>query len=257
MNPSEPALATYALEPLPDVSPRSGGAGKQPGPARRERKKRQLRDALIHAALELFQAKGYEHTTVREITDTVDVSERTFFRYFASKEDLVLSFLKDRMDMLLRALAARPPAEEPLTAVRNAFRDSLREKTPDGLPCDDRPPYLSVVRLIEASPALLAAHLRYMHDHDDELVGVLARREGVDPATDRRPRLLAAMFGALVFLADREWRDQGSAGPEVMVAAFDAYAGQLAAALTGHWNDDQQAIRPGTSDRNRTAAQER
>jgi AcrR family transcriptional regulator len=239
MNLPEPAVTEDAPESLPDVSPRSGGAGNQPGPARRERKKRQLRDALIHAALELFGAKGYEHTTVREITDTVDVSERTFFRYFASKEDLVLSFLKDRMGIFLGALAARPLAEEPLTALRNAFRDSLREMTPDGLPCDDPPPYLSVIRMIEASPALLAAHLRYMHDHDDELVGVLARREGVDPATDRRPRLLAAVFGAIVFLADREWRDQGSAGPEAMAAAFDAYAGQLTATLAGHWNQGQ------------------
>jgi AcrR family transcriptional regulator len=201
---------------------------------RRERKKLQMRDALIHAALELFEAKGYEHTAVREITDAVDVSERTFFRYFASKEDLALSFMQDRLDRFLRALEARPAAEEPLTAVRNAFRDSLRETGPDGVP-GELPTNLSVIRLIEESPALLAANLRYIHDHDDELVGVLARREGVDPATDRRPRLLAKMFGAIVFLADREWRDQGSAGPEAMVAAFDAYAGQLTAALAGHW----------------------
>src|SRR5579875_2587631 len=62
---------------------------------RRERKKRQTRDALLHAALGLFEAKGYEQTAIHEITDAVDVSERTFFRYFASKEDLVLSFAKD------------------------------------------------------------------------------------------------------------------------------------------------------------------
>jgi transcriptional regulator GlxA family with amidase domain len=53
--------------------------------ARRDRKKRQTRDALIDAALELFEAKGYEHTAVHEITEAVDVAERTFFRYFASK----------------------------------------------------------------------------------------------------------------------------------------------------------------------------
>jgi AcrR family transcriptional regulator len=206
-----------------------------PEPARRERKKRQMRDALIHAALELFQAKGYEHTAVREITDAVDVSERTFFRYFASKEDLALSFMRDRLDRFLEALTARPPAEEPLTAVRNAFHDAMREAEPGGLP-GDLETNLSVIRLIESSPALLAANLRYTHEHNDELVGVLARREGVDPATDRRPQLLAAMFGSVVFLADREWRDQGSAGPEVMMAAFDAYAAQLAAALAGHWN---------------------
>jgi AcrR family transcriptional regulator len=226
----------------PSVTQAAALAAERPEPARRERKKRQMRDALVHAALELFEAKGYEHTAVREITDAVDVSERTFFRYFASKEDLALSFIQDRLDRFLSALAARPAAEEPLTATRNAFHDSLREVAPDSGP-GDLPLYLSVIRLIKTSPTLMAANLRYMHDHDDELVRVLAQREGVDPATDRRPRLLAAIFGAILFLADREWREQGSAGPEPLVAAFDAYAGHLTAALAGHWNDDQPDAR--------------
>ena len=209
------------------------------GGDRRERKKRQLRDALIHGALELFLAKGYEQTAVHEITDEVDVSERTFFRYIASKEDLVLSFMKDRLDLLLRSLAGRPAAEDPLTAVRRAFHDSLRSAVPDGAGGDVRP-YLSVVRLVDSSPSLLAASLRYIHDHDEEIVGVLARREGVDPATDRRPRLLAAVIGAIIFLANQEWLAAGEAGPEAMTAAFDAYADLMIPALAGHWHGDAQ-----------------
>jgi AcrR family transcriptional regulator len=163
------------------------------------------------------------------------VSERTFFRYFASKEDLALSFLADRLDIFLAALADRPAVEEPLTAVRNAFDDSLR-----GLAAASSggAAYLSVIRLMDSSPALLAASLRYLHDHEDAIVGVLARREGVDPATDRRPRLVAALFGAIVFLANREWSDTGSSGADAMAAAFDAYAGQLVPAVAGHWRDD-------------------
>jgi AcrR family transcriptional regulator len=224
MNPSAAQLGPPAPEP----------AEGQPEPARRERKKRQTRDALILAALKLFEVKGYEHTAVREITDAVDVSERTFFRYFASKEDLAVSFIRDRTALFLRALAARPPAEDPLTAVRNAYHDSLAESAPDS--AENMATYLSVVRLIESTPALLAANLRYLHDHDYEIVGILARREGVDPATDRRPRLLAAMFGTIAFLASQEWRDKGCPGPEVLAAAFDAYADQMTAALAGHWS---------------------
>jgi hypothetical protein len=96
--------------------------------------------------------------------------------------------------------------------------------------------YLSVVRLIESTPALLAANLRFLHDHDDEIVGILARREGVDPAVDKCPRLLAAMFGAIAFLASQEWREKGCPGPEVVAAAFDGYADQMTAALAGHWS---------------------
>ena len=95
--------------------PAGAAAGATAEPQRRERKKRQTRDALVRAALTLFNAKGYEQTAVREITDAVDVSERTFFRYFASKEDLVISFIRERTEVFVRSLAARPAAEEPLT----------------------------------------------------------------------------------------------------------------------------------------------
>ncbi|MDX6335962.1 MAG: hypothetical protein QOG05_3302 [Streptosporangiaceae bacterium] len=204
-----------------------------PGPGRRQRKKQLTRDALIEAAMDLFAAKGYDRTAVHEITDAVDVSERTFFRYFASKEDLVLSFVRDGATAFAEALAARPPQEEPLTAARHAFQASLRR-----LPGDtgDVASYLSVMELIDSTPALLAAYLRYIHDHDHEIIRVLAEREGVDPVTDRRPRVLAAMIGALVFLANRDWRAGGDPSAEAMSAAFDAYAGEVTSALSGHWS---------------------
>jgi len=204
-------------------------------PPRRERKKRQTRDALVRAALELFEAKGYEHTAVREITDAVDVSERTFFRYFASKEDLALSFARDATNALLRALAARPGAEEPLIALRNAFRESLLELADDG-PHSEESKYLLVIRLIDSTPSLLAALLRYRHDHDDEIVRVLARREGVDPETDLRPRLVVMVFGGLIFLATRDWRARGGGTVASMPAAFDASAGQVGPARPEHWS---------------------
>jgi len=94
---------------------------------------------------------------------------------------------------------------------------------------------VSVIKIIEKTPSLLAAQLRYTHDHNDEIVRVLAEREGVDLATDLRPRILAATFGALVFLANRDWRANGDASIEAMMASVDAYADQLGPALSGHW----------------------
>jgi len=205
-------------------------------PPRRERKKQQTRDALVRAALRLFNAKGYEQTAVREITDAVDVCERTFFRYFASKEDLALSFAQDAAEALLRELAARPPAEPPLTALRNAFHTSLLTLAEGDGPHADESMYLLVVRLIDSTPSLLAAHLRYAHDHDDDMVRVLARREGVDPETDPRPRVVAMVFGGLTFLANRDWRARGGGGVTSMLAAFDAFAEQVVPALSGHWS---------------------
>ena len=213
----------------------AGAAASAEVVPRRERKKRQTREALMRAALELFHAKGYEHTAVREITDAVDVSERTFFRYFANKEDLALSFVRDGYEALLMELEARPSAEEPLTALRNAFRESLRTLTSDDQPGDESA-YLLVIKLIDTTPSLLAAHMRHLHDCDHEIVRVLASREGVDPATDPRPRLVAMVFGSLAFLANREWRTQGSGSVDAMLAAFGAYADQVGPALSGHWN---------------------
>jgi AcrR family transcriptional regulator len=203
------------------------------GEQRRERKKRQTRDALVRAALALFNAKGYEHTAVREITDAVDVSERTFFRYFDNKEHVVLSFLKDATDAFLREVAGRPPQEPPLTALTRSF--------PASIPTHDEHPgeewsYLLLIRLIDATPSLLSGLMRDMHDREDEIIRVLAAREGVDPDTDRRPRLAVSTYSGLVVAANREWRLGDDDSVEALLAAFDAYAGQLGPALSGHWS---------------------
>jgi len=202
---------------------------------RRERKKRQTRDALVHAGLRLFNAKGYEHTAVREITDAVDVSERTFFRYFASKEDLALSFARDFSDALLSELAVRPAAEPPFAALRNALHVSIAVLSADsrdlGAGRDDLP----IMKLIETTPTLLAAYLRHMNDHNEEIARVLAEREGVDPAADLRPGCTAAVFSSLLIIANRQWRSEGGT-VEAMLDAFDACASQVASALSGHWS---------------------
>ena len=74
-----------------------------------------------------------------------------------------------------------------------------------------------------------------MHDRDDELVRVLAEREGVDPVTDPRPRIAAVVFGGLVAAATKQWRAGGGGTVADMLAAFDAYLAQLGPALAGHW----------------------
>lgn len=214
----------------------AGGVATPPDGPRRGRKKRQTRDALIDAALDLFEAKGYEHTAVHEITDVVDVSERTFFRYFANKEDLAIFFVKQEMDAFAEQLAARPADEGPLTAVRNAFRLGLERLQADSSIRNGEPRYLSVIRLIEATPALLAANLRYVYENSDKTARVLAEREGVDPATDHRPSLLMGIYATVSALVYRDWCIRGCDGVESMLAIFDVYADQLGPAISDHWD---------------------
>src|SRR5215472_10539845 len=207
------------LAEIPQLGEPESAGQQEPAPGRRQRKKQLTRDALLQAAIELFVAKGYEHTAVREITDAVDVSERTFFRYFASKEDLVLSFTRDGMTAFAEELACRPPEEEPFAAARAAFLASLRRlASAEG----DLPPHLTVMRLIESTPVLLAAQLRFIHDHDEEIIQALAEREGVDQATDPRPRLLASIIGATTGRANRDWLTGSNQELHALAAAFDA-----------------------------------
>src|SRR6266480_4318131 len=87
----------------------------------RERKKLRTREQLTDAAFRLFTERGFDATTIEDIVEQVEVSPRTFFRYFDSKEDVVIGFFDD-MGLELRAmLEARPAEEPPFTAARNAL----------------------------------------------------------------------------------------------------------------------------------------
>jgi len=93
-----------------------------------------------------------------------------------------------------------------------------------------------VVRLIDSTPALLAASLRYTHENSDQAVRVLADREGVDPETDRRPWLLITIYAAVLVLVHREWRVVGRADTDELVGVFDAYADEIGPTVSGDWS---------------------
>src|SRR2546429_6981499 len=130
------------------------------------------------------------------------------------------------------AMAARPAEEEPLTAARHALQTSILDLHGSA---GSLTAYLAAMRLIDSTPTLLAAYLRSVHDHDDEIIEVLARREGVDPVADRRPRVLAAVIGAMVLLANKDWQASGTASPGALAAAFAADVDARIPALAGHW----------------------
>jgi AcrR family transcriptional regulator len=90
-------------------------------PGRREAHKVATRQALQEAALRMFEQHGYAATTVRDIASAAGVTERTFFRYFPSKEDLVLGEIVDLIPVLQEQVRARPADEPPYTAVLQAL----------------------------------------------------------------------------------------------------------------------------------------
>ncbi|WP_437050229.1 TetR family transcriptional regulator [Streptomyces sp. enrichment culture] len=213
----------------------AGTAHAAPRLGLRERKKQRTRDALLRAALELFTARGYERTTVDEIAEAVDVSQRTFFRYFASKEEAAFFVSRLAEARFVDALRARPADETPLEALRRALAESwesIGEAIEQLVPLEL---HMRFYRVIESTPALLAAHLRRAAELEEEIARVIADREGLDVDADPRPRVAVAVFGAVIRVTERIW----SAGDEATLGALRdltfSYLDQVEPALTGSW----------------------
>ena len=103
--------------------------GELPAPGLRERKKARTRAAIQRHALRLFREQGYDETTVSQIAESAEVSESTFFRYFPSKEDVVLW---DEFDpRVADVFRAQPPGVSPIQAVRTAVREVLGQLGPE------------------------------------------------------------------------------------------------------------------------------
>src|SRR5438046_5904956 len=94
-------------------------------PGLRERKKQRTRETIARAARELFAERGYHATTLPEIAEAADVSTRTIFAYFPSKEDILFSDFPSMREALEQALAERPDGEDALETVdRKSTRNS-------------------------------------------------------------------------------------------------------------------------------------
>src|SRR3954451_23758584 len=201
----------------------------------RERKKQRTRDALLRAAVELFTTRGYERTTVDDIAAAVDVSQRTFFRYFAGKEEAALALQELAVTRFVEAVRERPAAEAPMQALRQAVLegwDTLGEFIESVVPIEL---YLRMYGVIESTPVLLAAHLRRSEEIEDTLARVLADREGVDVDADLRPRLAVAVFGGVMRVAERRWSARGELSLDAMRTLTIAYLEQVSPAITENW----------------------
>ncbi|WP_418961600.1 TetR family transcriptional regulator [Streptomyces tritici] len=192
-----------------------------------ERKRLLVSTELTEAALQLLAQKGFDGVTVDEIAAAAGVSKRTFFRYFASKEDVVVRFLTEMGADVRTALAERPADEPPSVALLHAVRlplDTCGEHT-------DRA--LSVVRLILRTPALLARFLERQAQWRDDLAGELAARLGLDADADLHPRLAAGMALAAYDTVLRRWSDgEGADDPaELVERAFAVIAPALDAVV--------------------------
>lgn len=199
----------------------------------RERKKERTREALVEAAQELFWRKGYDATTIDEIVAAVDVSRRTFFRYFAGKEEVALARANEVERSLVDAVAARPADEPPVVALRRATADVMAHVAadPELGPSEQ---WVRTRRLIEGNPPLMAASLRHAVETEQLMAAEVARRQGVDPRQDPRPALIVACFNAVMRVAMDEWTVRGAHADE-FAAVTDRTWTAMAALVGGGW----------------------
>ncbi|MEU4065373.1 TetR family transcriptional regulator [Streptomyces wedmorensis] len=210
-------------------------------PGLRERKKQRTRDALIRVALERFTDQGYEGTTVDEIVEEVEVSQRTFFRYFSSKEEVAFAVQQMVEERFVRTLGERPPDEGPFDAMRNAVLgswDSVGDAITEVVPVEL---YLRTFRMIESTPALLAVHLRRSTEMEETISRIIADREGLDVDEDPRPRIAVAAFSGVMRVTGQLWGRGTDQSLDAIRALTEQYLDQLGPALAPRWRgpDDE------------------
>jgi AcrR family transcriptional regulator len=175
----------------------------QDAPARpglRERKKQQTRERVRREAYRLFTEQGYETTTIDQIAEAAEISPSTFFRYFPTKEDVVI---QDEYDpALAEALRARPAEEPIIDAILHALKGPLGK-----LLEQDREELLLRTRISFTDPAIRARSVVEQERSEQALAAVIAERSGRQ-AGDLDVKCAAAAIIAVFTTLVRHWADR-------------------------------------------------
>lgn len=192
-------------------------------PGRRERKKAATRAALVEAAVRLGSEHGPEHVTVEQIADAADVAPRTFFNYFASKEDAIADGDSASANALVAAFEARPAEEPVLDALRHAMRAVV-----------EAPGYRERVlrmRRLRGNPSLLARRIAAFVAHERELAAAVAVRSGTDPVRDLYPWLVAGAAVSGLRIVAEHWLGDHAAGDDAAGDHAEPGCGDLPALI--------------------------
>ncbi|MFF7458427.1 TetR family transcriptional regulator [Kitasatospora sp. NPDC008115] len=159
-------------------------------PGLRSLKKQRTRQAIANTAISLFLARGFDQVSVAEIAAAAEVSKPTLFRYFASKEELVLHRFADHLGEAGRVVRERPAGVTPLDALERHRLQGLADRDPStGMTA--HPQAIAFLRLVYETPGL-SAHLVDYLDADTR-----ALTEALDPDGGMAARLLAAQYVAV------------------------------------------------------------
>jgi AcrR family transcriptional regulator len=186
----------------------------EPRASLRERKKLATRRSLRRAALDLVAERGFTHVTVEDIAEAADVSPRTFFNYFPSKEAALFGADPEQIPELRERIMQLAPGEPALEALRmimvtdaEAAADELSELS------GDPAGWLRRMKAARADPHLRAAQAARMSTVERAITEALAERLGTDPDTDPYPALLAATASGIFRASITFWAGAGGSMP--------------------------------------------
>ncbi|MGY0005405.1 acyl-CoA-like ligand-binding transcription factor [Micromonospora sp. I033] len=199
---------------IPDSPPADGGL--------RDRKKRRTRTALATAALRLVAEHGLDQVTVEEISAAADVSSRTFFNYFPSKDDALIGDQALLNARFVARFAEVPPEVPALAAIRAALAEVIEEMQ------EDRELWLLRMDVVMRNPALLPRLVAAGAEAERAMIDVVAARVGV-PGDHGFPALLTNVTGAAFRTAMLRWAATAGARPlaDLVDEAFDTLAAGL------------------------------
>lgn len=172
----------------------------------RERKKKATRDQLVEAAFKLFAERGFDEVSAAEIAAAVGVSERTFFRYFPVKEDVMFPDAGEKRSHVQQLLAEIPPDLSLVDGVRRALVAMSHEyEGSQGI-------MLQQARLVAGTPSLQVYVLQREQEWVEEFASAIAARMNLDEGNDLRPELAAAMIVTAFRVVLGRWLRSGGEG---------------------------------------------
>ncbi|MBR0957758.1 TetR/AcrR family transcriptional regulator [Bradyrhizobium japonicum] len=193
----------------------SAAAKSPPAAGLRQRKRQETRERLTRAAMALFLERGFEATTIDDIAVAANVSRRSFFHYFASKEDVVAAWQEGAASALVAEIVARPADESMLTAAENAIAAAVKRLDPAEA--------AAMSRLKRDNPALQARDQLKYEKLERAVAEGLARRAR-NKSDQLKARLVAMIATGAMRVGGESWIGEGTREkPEAFVKrTFDA-----------------------------------
>ena len=205
-------------------------AAGEPRASLRERKKLATRRALRRVALDLVAERGFAHVTVEDIAEAADVSPRTFFNYFPSKEAALFGADPDRAEALRDSLVHQAPGESALAVLRLVLTEEARAVAEELVALGGDPAsWLRRLKAAHVDPHLRAAQAAHMAMVERVIAEALAERLRTDCNRDPYPVLLATVATGVIRATMTFWASSGGvvALDELTDLAWQALAGGL------------------------------